>query len=139
MMTFLTGFLLLAALFPLESIQVEGLKRLKPAQVTAASGLRIGQQVDKPDFEAAQARLVATGVLASVGFRYASSPSGKGYVLTFEVAEVDQVFPVKFEDLPGTEAELLKVLAAADPLFTNPAPGTEAVIKRMEAALNAHL
>jgi len=138
-MTLLTGFLLLAALFPIESIQVEGLKRLKPAQVIAASGLRVGQQADKPDFEAAQARLAATGVLASVGFRYASSASGSGYALTFEVSEVDQVFPVKFEDLAGTEAELLKVLAAADPLFTNPAPGTEIVIKRLEAALNAHL
>ena len=138
-MTFLTGFFLLAALFPLESIQVEGLKRLKPAQVIAASGLQVGQQADKPDFEAAQARLVATGVLASVGFRYASSASGNGYALTFEVSEVAQVFPVKFEDLAGTEAELLKILAAADPLFTNPVPGTVAVIKRLEAALNAHL
>ena len=34
-MSLLTGFLLLAALFPLESIQVEGLKRLKPGAVVA--------------------------------------------------------------------------------------------------------
>ncbi len=138
-MTFLTGFFLLAALFPIESIQVEGLKRLKPAQVIAVSGLQVGQKADKPDFEAASARLLATGVLASVGYRYTSSASGGGYALTFEVAEVDQVFPVRFEELPGTEAELLKILAAADPLFTNPVPGTEAVIKRLEAALNARL
>ena len=77
-MTFLAGFFLLAAQFPIESIQVEGLKRLKPAQVIAASGLKVGQRADKPDFEAAQARLVATGVLASVGFRYASSASRRG-------------------------------------------------------------
>ncbi len=138
-MSFLTGFFLLAALFPIDSIQVEGLKRLKPAQVIGASGLKVGQQADKPDFEAAQARLLATGMLASVGYRYTSSAAGGGYKLTFEVAEVDQVFPVKFEDLPGTEAELMKILAAADPLFTNPVPGTEAVIKRLEAALNAKL
>jgi len=138
-MSFLPGFFLLAALFPLESIQVEGLKRLKPAQIIAASGLKIGQKVDKPDFEAAQARLVATGVLASVGFRYASSASGNGYTLTFEVAELAQIFPVKFEDIDRPEAELLKVLAAADPMFTNPVPGSDPVIKRLEAALNAHL
>ncbi|MBI2687091.1 MAG: hypothetical protein HYX27_12310 [Acidobacteria bacterium] len=136
-MSILTGFLLLAAMFPIESIQVEGLKRLKPAQVIAASGLKVGQQADKPDFEAAQARLLATGVLASVGYRYASGAAGKGYALTFEVAEVDQVFPVKFEELPAADEELLKVLLAADPLFTNPVPGTESVIKRLEAALNA--
>jgi outer membrane protein insertion porin family len=138
-MSFFAGFLLLAALFPIESIHVEGLKRLKPAQVIGASGLKVGQQADKPDFEAAQARLLATGMLASVGYRYASAANGKGYSVTFEVAEIEQVFPVKFEDLPGTEADLMKILAAADPLFTNPVPGTEAVIKRLEAALNARL
>lgn len=138
-MTFLPGFFLLAALFPIESIHVEGLKRLKPAQIIGASGLKVGQQADKPDFEAAQARLLATGMLASVGYRYASGAAGKGYAVTFEVVEVEQVFPVRFEDLPGTEAELLRVLAAADPLFTNPVPGTVPVIKRLEAALNAHL
>jgi len=138
-MSILTGFLLLAALFPIESIQVEGLKRLKPAQVIAASGLKVGQQADKPDFEAGAARLLGTGVLASVGYRYKTSGSGNGFALTFEVVEVDQVFPVHFEELKGTEAELLKVLAAADPLFTNPVAATVPVIKRLEAALNAHL
>jgi len=137
-MSILTGFFLAAALFPIHSIEVEGLKRLTPAQVIGVSGLQVGQKVDKPDFEAAQKRLLATGVLASVGYRYKSSATG-GYQLTFEVAEVDQVYPIRFEELPGTEEELLKVLAAADPLFTNPVAGTEAVIKRLEAALNAKL
>jgi outer membrane protein assembly factor BamA len=137
-MHILPGFFLLAALFPLDSIQVEGLKRLKPEQVVKASGLTIGQKVDKPDFEAAQARLLATGVLASVGYRFTSSPRG-GFSLTFEVAEVEQVFPVRFEELPGSDADLLALLAKADPLFTNPVPGTDLVIKRLEAALNAHL
>jgi outer membrane protein insertion porin family len=137
-MHILPGFFLLAALFPLDSVQVEGLKRLKPEQVVKASGLAVGQKVDKPDFEAAQARLLATGVLASVGYRYTSSARG-GFSLTFEVAEVEQVFPVRFEELPGADADLLAVLAKADPLFTNPVPGTDVVIKRLEAALNAHL
>ncbi len=135
----MTGFLLLAALFPIESIQVEGLQRLNPAPVIAASGLKVGQKADKPDFEAAAARLLATGVLASVGYRYTSSGTGNGFALTFEVVEVAQLFPVHFEELPGTEAELLKVLAAADPLFINPVPATVPVIKRLENALNAHL
>lgn len=138
-MPFLSAFLLAAALFPIKSIDVEGLKRLTPSQVIAASGLRVGQKVEKADFEAAQARLLATGNLASVGYRYEAGPERKGYAVTFEVTEVEQVFPIRFEELPGTDAELLRVLAAADPLFTNPAPGTEPVIRRMEAALNAHL
>jgi outer membrane protein assembly factor BamA len=138
-MDFLTGFLLLAAAFPLDSIQVEGLKRLKPQQVIAASGLKIGQAVDKPDFDAAQARLVASGSIASAGYSYSPSASGKGYRLTFEITEVDQVFPLQFEDINKPEPELLKVLAASDPLFTNPAPGTEPVIKRYQSALTAYL
>lgn len=134
-MDVLTGFLLLAAAFPLDSIQVEGLKRLRPEQVVAASGLKTGQKVDKPDFEAAQTRLLDTGMMASVGYRYASSPKG-GYALTFEVAEVDQVFPVQFEEIPAAEAQLLEALAKEDPLFTNPVPGTETVIRRLEGILN---
>lgn len=135
-MTTITGLLLFAAAFPIESIRVEGVKRLKPAQVIAASGLRAGQNADKPDFDAAQKRLAESGVLASVGYKYAPAPSGQGYVVTFEVVEVDQVFPIRFEDINKPEAELRKILAA-DPLFTDPAPGTREVIARYAAALNA--
>ena len=130
----ITGLLLLAAAFPIESIRVEGVKRLKPEQVIAASGLRAGQKADKPDFDAAQKRLAESGVLASVGYKYAPSPSGQGYVVTFDVVEVDQVFPIRFEDIGKPEAELRKVLAN-DPLFTDPAPGTREVIARYAAAL----
>ncbi|MBM3786132.1 MAG: hypothetical protein FJW30_17370 [Acidobacteria bacterium] len=134
-----TGFALFAAAFPLESILVEGVKRLRPEQIVAASGLRPGQPAGKPDFEAAQARLAASGVLASVGFRYAPSKSRKGYTLTFEVVEIDQVFPIRFEELEKPEAELRKILRAADPLFLDPAPGTDVVLKRYAGALNAAL
>lgn len=138
-MSIFAGFLAALALFPIESIQVEGVKRLKPAQVVAATGLRVGQNADKPDFDAAQARLVATGVLGSVGYRYTPSATGKGYVVTFEVVEIDQVFPLKFEELERPDAELKKVLSDADPMFTDPVPATPAVIKKYEVALSAHL
>ncbi len=134
-MVTITGLLLFAAAFPIESIRVEGVKRLKPDQVIAASGLRTGQNAEKSDFDAAQKRLAESGVLASVGYKYAPSPSGKGYVVTFDVVEVDQVFPIRFEDIARHEADLRKILAA-DPLFTDPAPGTREVIARYAAALN---
>lgn len=136
-MAFASGFLILAAaLFPLESIQVEGVKRLQPAQVAAASGLKIGQPAGKDEFDAAQKRLLETGVLASVAYRYGPGKQAASYSLTFEVTEIEHAFPLQFEEINKPDSELKKLLAAADPLFTEIVPATEKVIARYAKILN---
>ena len=58
---------------------VEGNHLYSKAQVLAVAGLRAGQTVGKPDFEAARERLLATGAFDTVGYSYAPDAKGKGY------------------------------------------------------------
>jgi outer membrane protein assembly factor BamA len=127
-----------AASFELEAIHITGLRRLPEAKVIAALGLRVGQQVDKPDFDAAQQRLIDRGVFASVGYSYKPGPNLRGFAVTYEVAEIETVFSWKFEELPGPESALEKLLRQ-DPLFADKLPATENVLKHYAHMLSEHL
>jgi outer membrane protein assembly factor BamA len=125
---------------PLAEVKITGNRNYKSEAIIAASGLRIGQLMKESDFEPARERLMATGGFETIGYRYAPSADGKGYSLTFEVLEIERTLPVKFEDLPGTEAELRKAIADKEPLFGGEqAPGHQAVLDRMAGELGAYL
>jgi outer membrane protein insertion porin family len=106
------------AKWPIENINVEGIHHYTREQVLAASGLKIGQLAGRPEFEAARDRLLATGVFETVGYKFAAAGTAKGYVATFQVTEVEQAYPVRFEDLHVSELEAEKALKAKDPLFS---------------------
>lgn len=116
--------------WPLESVRVEGNRLYTEPQVIAASGLRRGAPAGQPDFERARQRLLATGAFERAGFRFAPAPDGKGVNCVLVVSEVQQVFPVQFEDLPAGEAELRQFLKSKDPLFGARIPATDAVLAR---------
>lgn len=127
-----------AAPFEIEAIRITGLQRLPEAKVIEALGLRVGQKAEKSDFDAAQQRLIDRGVFASVAYSYKPGPNMRGYAVTYEVAEIETVFAWKFEELPGSEAELEKLLRR-DPLFADKLPATENVLKRYSKTLSDHL
>jgi len=127
-----------AAPFEIESIRVTGLQRLPEAKVIEALGLRVGQKAEKPDFDAAQQRLIDRGVFASVAYSYQPGPNMRGFAITYEVAEIETVFAWKFEELPGPEAELERLLRK-DPLFADKLPATENVLKLYSKTLSDHL
>jgi outer membrane protein assembly factor BamA len=58
---------------------------------------------------------------------------------TFEVSEIDQVFPWRVEDLPLSAAELTKWMAARDPLFGEKLPASDAFLKRLAGDLGPAL
>ncbi|MBZ5626579.1 MAG: hypothetical protein LAQ69_49040 [Acidobacteriia bacterium] len=105
------------ARWPIESIAVEGNRIYKTEQVVALSGLKIGQVAGRPEFEAARVRLVASGVFETVGYKFVPGPN-KGYAATLQVTEVEQVYPVLFEDLHVSTLDLEAALQAKDPLFS---------------------
>ncbi len=107
-----------SAKWPIENINVEGLHHYTRDQVLAASGLKLGQLAGRPEFEAARDRLLATGVFETVGYKFTAASSVKGYTATFQVAEIEQAYPVRFEDLHVSELEAEKALKAKDPLFS---------------------
>src|SRR5258708_7382423 len=117
--------------WPIESLTVEGNHIWPSAKILAVAGMRAGRMATKAEFEAefeaARQRLVATGFFDSVGYHFAPARDGKGYAAAFQVSEVGQIFPLQFEDLPATDAELRALLAQKDPLYGPKTPATKPV------------
>ena len=125
--------------WPVETLTVEGNRNYKSEQILAVAALRVGQVAGKAEFEAACNRLSATGLFDKVGYHFSPAPDGKGYDAAIEVIEVPQVYPVRFEDLPATDAELRAQLKQKDPLFENKIPATKAVLDRYVAWISQFL
>ncbi len=115
--------------WPVESITVTGNREYSREQILAAAGIKVGQVVGAKDVEAAQKRLLAAGVFDEVGVRFGPAAGGKGYAVSFELVEAGPLFPVRFEDLPASREELMKVLKQSDPFFGPKIPATEAFVK----------
>jgi len=116
--------------WPLETLKVEGNHNYTSAQILAVAGLRIGQTVGDPEFEAARQRLDATGVFDRVGFRFTPAKDGKGIDGKFEIFEMGQMFPIRFEDLPVADAQVREFLKQKDPLFAPKIPATKRELDR---------
>jgi outer membrane protein insertion porin family len=119
------------AKWPIESLAVEGTHNYTREQVLAVTGLKIGQVAGKPEFEAARDKLVACGAFETVGYKFVAAAQGKGYAATFQVTEVEQVYPVIFEELHVSQKDLEAALGAKDPLFSMAKmPATQPVLER---------
>lgn len=127
------------ATYPLESLRVLGNRHFTPEKIIGASGLKAGQPVRKEDFDAARARLLATGGFESVGYEFKPSAANSGYDATFEVVEVAQFYPYRFEELPAADDALRAALAKLDPLLDAEIPATRDVLIRYERALTDFL
>lgn len=123
--------------FPLLSLKVTGNHLYTQQQIIAAAGLKLGSQVSKAALDGARARLIETGAFESVGFEFGPTEGGKGYAGTFSVVEVEQLYPFRFEELPGTDQQLRAFLAEREPLFRDKIPGTKELLNRMAAEVEA--
>ena len=106
------------ARWPIESLVVEGNHTYSADEILAAAGLKVGEVVGKPEFEAARKRLLDTGAFETVGYKFTPG-SPKGYAAVFQVTEVQQAYPAEFEELHVSEQELRAALRAKDPLFAS--------------------
>lgn len=123
----------------LESLSVEGNSTYSRKQIVAATGLRIGQLAGKREFDAARDRLMATGVFESVAYRFGPAANGKGYAATFQVLEVAQVYPIRFDRLDAPPDQLTQVLKKSDPFFGDNIPATDVVLKRYAKVIEDYL
>lgn len=125
--------------YTVENLTVEGNHAYTPEQIFAVAGLRIGQKAGKSDFDSAQQKLEATGAFDKVSYHFAPSQDAEGFDATYEVAEVGQMYSVRFQDLPATDAQLRAWLKQKDPLFGNKMPATKQVVDRYVAWLSEFL
>jgi outer membrane protein assembly factor BamA len=125
--------------WPIETISIEGNNNYTDQQILAVSGLKAGQPAGEPQFEAARQRLLDTGAFEAVGYRYEPSASGKGFNARLIVAEIAQVYPVRFENLNASPGELQKHLRSIDPLYSPKIAGTSQILERYARALETYL
>ncbi len=125
--------------WPIDSLTVEGLKNYSQAQALAVAGLKVGQLAGTQDFDAARDRLLATGVFETAGYRFAPSAGSNGYTASFQVVEVQPVYPVRIEGLNAPDTEIQAWLRKKDAFFGTRIPATEAILKRDAAAIEEYL
>jgi outer membrane protein insertion porin family len=125
--------------WPIDGLTVEGASRYSPERVLAAARLKVGQLAGKEDLEAVRKRLMESGVFESVGYRFGPSASGKGILVTLQVAEVAEVYPFRFERLDAPSGEMEEWLKKSDPLLGDRIPATQPVLGRYAKSLEAFL
>ena len=119
------------ASWPIENITIEGNRFFTQEQVVAVTGLKIGQHAGKADFEAARDRLVGCGAFEAVSYKFVRSSKGEGFSAAFQVNEVEQIYPVEFEELHVSSKDLREALREKDPLFAKGRlPATQPAIER---------
>lgn len=128
-----------AAGWPIRSLGVEGNRNYPADQILKVTGLKIGQEATRAVFEQARDRLLHSGVFESVAFRYGPAPSGDGYGVVFEVTEIEQIYPIRFVNLPVPDEELRGWLKQTEPLYAEKIPGTEELIARYAEAIQKYL
>jgi outer membrane protein insertion porin family len=126
--------------WPVESLLVEGNHLYTSEQVVALAGVRIGQLAGKEEFDAARDRLLGSGAFETVGYKFMPGPNRAGYVATFQVTEVEPVYPVRFEALGVASPEIETLLHAKDPLFSpKKLPATRVVLDRYVGWIHDYL
>jgi outer membrane protein insertion porin family len=116
--------------YTIETLTVRGNHAYTAAQILAVAGLSVGQKAGKSEFDAAREKLEATGAFDHVSYLFVPSKDGEGYDASYEVAEVAQIYPVRFQDLPASSDQIRAWLKQKDPLFGDKIPATKPVVDR---------
>ena len=119
--------------YTVESLTVRGNHAYTATQILAVAGLSVGQKAGKSEFDAAREKLEATGAFDHVSYLFLPSKDGEGYDASYEVAEVAQIYPVRFQDLPASSDQIRAWLKQKDPLFGDKIPATKPVVDRYVA------
>lgn len=127
------------ARFPVELVRSTGSKLYPESAILAVAALRVGEPLEEKKIETSRDNLLAHGAFSNVSYRYDPAPSQKGYVVTFEVTDFEQLFPFRFERLEADDAKLRAYLKQKEPLFGEKIPGAENILARFRALLSEYL
>lgn len=114
----------------IETVQFEGAKRLNEGELAKLSGIKRGDTPSKEVFEAARDRLLATGCVETVSWRYGPSEAGTGYAVVIAITEADQFIPWAIDRLPLTEEELVEAASKELNCFGKEIPTYERYLNR---------
>lgn len=121
--------------WPVTSLRIEGNQNYAEKDILELAGLKVGDLAGKEEFEAARERLVASGAFDTVGYRFEPAAATKGYAASFQVSEIRQVYPFRFESLHADEKAMTEHLRASLPLFSSKLPATKEMLNRVTASV----
>jgi outer membrane protein assembly factor BamA len=119
----------------IDTVRVEGGHRISEAELIRLSGVKPGQPPTKEVFEAARDRLLETGCVETVSWRYGPSESKTGYEAVISITEADQFLPWSIDRLPVTEAEFAALASKEMPCFGKDLPTYERYLTRATALM----
>lgn len=111
--------------YPIVALQAGGSERYKPAEIIAATGLKvdIGKPVPLAAVRAAAQKLVDSGVFSDVSYRHSAATGGMSVQFTVKDKAADQFLPAVFENIVWLpDAELREQIARRLPLFRGDVP-----------------
>ena len=127
-------------MYPIEGLRATGSKLYAEPAILAVAGLKVGEIFDKRKAETARDNLVIHGAFMNVSYKYDPAPSQRGYIVTFEVVDFDQLFEYRFDRIDaGDEKALRAYLKEREPLFGDKIPGSDTVLARYRAAIGEYL
>lgn len=111
--------------YPIVALQARGSERYQPAEIVAATGLKI--DISKPitlsAVRNAAQQLVDSGVFSDVSYRHSAATGGMSVQFTVKDKAADQFLPAAFENLVWmSDAELRDQLRQRLPLFHGDIP-----------------
>ncbi|HEV2350934.1 MAG TPA: hypothetical protein VG028_13925 [Terriglobia bacterium] len=122
----------------LVEIRFVGSKRYSEAEIIRAVGLKMGAEMTTDSFQVAANKLAATGVFASVRYKY--HPTSTGISAEFQVSDARKFIPCKFDNFVWFSAdELQKELRARVPLYIGEVPPAGNLADQITAKLEALL
>ena len=120
--------------FQPKSIQFKGDPEYSHAEMMDAAGLKDGQVLTYAQMNDCSKKLMATGMFASLYFKF------DGQDLVFQVTPAEEVFPVRIVNLPLTPGAALDAkLHAALPLYHGKVPAEGGLNEQVRAALEQML
>ncbi len=121
----------------LGAITATGSQKFTAAQIAEASGLKVGEQINRAALQLAANRLAATGLFSNVRYRFSSQ--GPNVSLEFQVADA-KTLPVAFDNFPWfTDEELDKAIQQSVGLFDGTAPEDGSYVDAIGAAIKKQL
>ncbi|MBV8570891.1 MAG: hypothetical protein JO319_09780 [Acidobacteriaceae bacterium] len=120
----------------LHSVTVKGNQLYTSADIIRESGLKPGQHITAGIIEQARKKLQDTELFNDVAdeYRFTAGPT-PGYDITFEVAENQQLFPMRFERIGLSPDAARACLKEHVDLYSDRIPGTQGVLNRYTAAM----
>ncbi|MCA1636513.1 MAG: hypothetical protein LC802_23195 [Acidobacteria bacterium] len=118
----------------LAQIEFDGLKRVRPDEALAASGLQVGQAVGVNEVDAAANKLMGAGLFKNLS--YSVRGTSEKAVIIFKVEELTSTMPVIFDNFYWfTDEELASAVRRKLPSFDGTAPESGGVTDTIKLAL----